>query len=108
MRTFVPGASVVHTHSFGGSNEGSEVLLEDDVVKITAVLLHSSAFGGTGTKKSKSFLMLLALQLMLLEDLWRKFTHTAFCRGSSYSLHHFFIRESRSCSRAHASLYVLK
>lgn len=62
----MPGASVVHTHSFGGSscssNEGtetqSEVLLEDDVVKITAVLLRprtSSTNEGTSPKKSKNF-----------------------------------------------------
>lgn len=62
----MPGASVVHTHSFGGSvgssNEGtqarSEVLLEDDVVKITAVLLRpqtSSTNEGIGAKKSKNF-----------------------------------------------------
>ncbi|KAG0614312.1 hypothetical protein M758_6G167300 [Ceratodon purpureus] len=62
MRTFVPGASVVHTHSFGGSvglsKEGagaqSEVLLEDDVVKITAVLLRpqtSSINEESGGKK---------------------------------------------------------
>lgn len=66
MRTFVPGASVVHTHSFGGSvgsrNEGtkaqaeksSEVLLEDDVVKITAVLLRSQT-SLPSDKKSKNF-----------------------------------------------------
>ncbi|XP_024394982.1 tRNase Z TRZ3, mitochondrial isoform X2 [Physcomitrium patens] len=65
MRTFVPGASVVHTHSFGGSvgsrNEGtkaqaeksSEVLLEDDVVKITAVLLRSQTSLPSDKKRSK-------------------------------------------------------
>lgn len=65
MRTFVPGASVVHTHSFGGSarssDEGaavhSEVLLEDDVVKITAVLLRpqaSSTDEGVSAKRGKN------------------------------------------------------
>lgn len=66
MRTFVPGASVVHTHSFGNSvgssKEGtgtqSEVLLEDDVVKIIAVLLRpqtSSIDEEIAAKKSKNF-----------------------------------------------------
>lgn len=62
----MPGASVVHTHSFGGSigssKEGtgalSEVLLEDDVVKITAVLLRpqtSSINEESVATKSKNF-----------------------------------------------------
>lgn len=94
MRTFVPGASVVHTHSFGGTNEGTEVLLEDDVVKITAVLLRSSTLEGSGANKSKNSDMYGApmdkIHLLLL-----------FCRGSSYSLHHFlYINSIVAYSRA--------
>lgn len=58
MRTFIPGSSVVHTHSFGNESQESAaepprtgdssavldgdtlMLLEDEVVKISAVLLR--------------------------------------------------------------------
>ena len=61
----MPGASVVHTHSFGGLKQGngaqSEVLLEDDVVKITALLLRPQTHEETGVKKSKNFDVLVLL-----------------------------------------------
>ncbi|CAM6036402.1 unnamed protein product [Sphagnum compactum] len=62
MRTFVPNASVVHTHSFGPTlSQGSAsqpqkfatVLLEDDVVKISAVLLWPESSEVKGTIRSQ-------------------------------------------------------
>ncbi|CAK9882365.1 unnamed protein product [Sphagnum jensenii] len=62
MRTFVPNASVVHTHSFGPTVSQSSasqpqkfatVLLEDDVVKISAVLLWPESSEVKGTIRSQ-------------------------------------------------------
>jgi hypothetical protein len=91
MRTFVPGSSVVHTHSFGGSvgslnerTEGqSEVLLEDDLVKITAVLLRpqtSSVNEETSSKKSKNFDVFSA-PVITVSDI----CESAPCRGRTFS-----------------------
>ena len=62
MRTFVPNASVVHTHSFGGPGgievkseaSGAQVLMEDDVVKITAVLLKPYSLAAKGGSQARS------------------------------------------------------
>lgn len=62
MRTFVPNASVVHTHSFGGPGgievkteaSGAQVLMEDDVVKITAVLLKPYSLDAKGGSQARS------------------------------------------------------
>lgn len=71
MRTFVPNASIVHTRSFGGwdgsapcasrgfegqSGISAQVLLEDEVVKITAVLLRPqiSEINGASTSTAIS------------------------------------------------------
>ncbi|KAG6543814.1 hypothetical protein Mapa_014654 [Marchantia paleacea] len=57
MRTFIPNSSVVHAHSFGGekepaTSEDTVMLLEDECVKISAVLLRpnesKTSRNGTG------------------------------------------------------------
>ncbi|CAA6666016.1 unnamed protein product [Spirodela intermedia] len=66
MRSFIPNAAMVHTHSFGGttddnradsSNSGAVrsltnpiVLIDDEVVKISAILLHPSFSGECADK----------------------------------------------------------
>lgn len=59
MRSFIPNAAMVHTHSFGGTTDDNRadssnsgivrsptnpiVLIDDEVVKISAILLHPSS-----------------------------------------------------------------
>ncbi|BFI40606.1 ribonuclease Z [Marchantia polymorpha subsp. ruderalis] len=59
MRTFIPNSSVVHANSFGGdleqaTGEDTVMLLEDECVKISAVILRPTKLktgrNGTGTR----------------------------------------------------------
>nr|DAD26845.1 TPA_asm: hypothetical protein HUJ06_028313 [Nelumbo nucifera] len=85
MRSFIPNAAMVHTRSFGpapsakgaavsdmGKFTGPIVLIDDEVVKISAVLLCSSCFEGHQVMSEDSTLLNPSVGLQEKKDQFTK------------------------------------